>query len=157
MQMIGSKIQSNSARLDQINNGSQTLLYVTAKSDPGTTRLSWRTPLEVVPERYRFEGKVKAVGFQQTMVGDSAGLRITRVFLGLGRYRCEDVVPRCVAAVKASQRSENISSQWQTVSVDFEVQPPAGIELQQIEFICELRTADGEPWFDAGFLRLRKL
>jgi len=101
---------------------------------PATTA-SWRAKVLLPRGRYRFEGRgmvaaVKPLPFGQHQ---GAGLRVS------GRTR--------------SAGGLTGDSDWQPLSVEFQVQAPT----EAVELICELRASAGQFWVDLGSLRLAQI
>ena len=92
--------------------------------------------------------------------GSAADLRVTRVFLGLGRYRFEDQFrdPKARQAVSFLNPSDNNSdsASWRNIGFDFDVGAAPAPESVEIDLVCELRAAKGEVWFDLDSPQLRK-
>jgi hypothetical protein len=96
------------------------------------TTASWRTKALVPRGRYRFEAQGRVAAVKPLPFGrlQGAGLRL---------------------AGKDRQSARLIgSSQWQPLILEFEV----SAELEEIEFVCELRARAGKAWFDVNSLRL---
>ena len=92
---------------------------------------SWRTRLKLVePGRYRFTGEIKVQAVGQGN-GAGAGLRISG-----GR----------------PMRWLSGSADWRPFAYEFQA---AG--NRDVEFVCELRAAEGEAWFDAETLQVVRL
>ena len=105
------------------------LLYVSAPD--GDASGSWRTRALVEHGSYRFEGKLRTKDLKPRSgdAGGGAGLRVSR----------GTATPELSGTVE-----------WRTFSYPFQVQEDA----VEVEFICELRAAKGEAWFDRGSLRV---
>lgn len=131
-------------------------LYIGAWS--GNPTGSWRTKFLLEPGTYRFEAKVrtKDVKPRAGEAGAGAGLRVSggaMAFLqarsrspnenGAGPHAAGDAVPQGLAG----------SIEWRNLTLPFQV-PEWGSE---VEFICELRAAVGEVWFDLSSLRIVRL
>ena len=96
--------------------------------------------------------------------GSSVGSWRTKIFLEAGLYRLEGKVktrgvvsdpgdPRFGVGLRTSNRrlTQKLSgdNDWTAVTYEFDLP-----ERADVEFVCELRAAKGEAWFDAGSLRL---
>jgi spore coat protein CotH len=100
-----------------------------------STASSWRTQVLLEPGRYRFEGRVRVVGFKPLPFGKHQGASL-RV---LGRPVMSEFVTD--------------GASWRSAAVEFEV----GSDRETSELVCEFRASGGEVWFDLGSLHLVKL
>jgi spore coat protein H len=94
----------------------------------GQAQASWRTAIRLDPGKYRFDARVKTVGVRD---GDGVGLRISGKDPG-GEWLAGD-------------------SDWKTIHYDFEVSDDGEVVL-----VAELRARQGEAWFAADSMRIRK-
>jgi hypothetical protein len=105
-------------------------LWLHVGAAQGSSVGSWRTKLFLEPGRYRFVGKIKTRG----VVSDPGD-------------------PRFGAGFRISNQrfTQKLSgdNDWTNAAFEFDLPEPT-----DVEFICELRAAKGEAWFDAGSLRL---
>lgn len=96
---------------------------------------SWRSPVRLMPGRYRFAGRVQTRGVEP---------------LGFGRHQG--------AALRVSELPiDNLpslqgDSAWTELQVDFTVTETS----RTVDLICELRAQRGEAWFDVESLTLRR-
>jgi spore coat protein H len=121
---------ADGGKLDRIpSSDGQAALHISAEAD---TSASWRTKVQIRRGHYRFEGQARITGVKPLPYGvhQGAGLRVA------GQVR----------------QSDNFTgdSSWRDLRAEFEV---AG-EVQELEFICELRARAGEAWFRTDSLRV---
>ena len=104
------------------------------KAAEGSSIGSWQTVVWLEKGKYRLEGKARTRGLTPDP-GDS----------------------RAGAAFRArNTRSEKRligDSDWQTLNLEFQVQEPLG----EMQLACEFRGTDGEAWFQADSIRLRRV
>jgi hypothetical protein len=120
-------------RMDRLShNGTASALHIVTGSDASA---SWVARALMSRGRYRFEGQTRVAGVEPLPYGihHGAGLRIG------GRPRQGD--------------SLTGDSAWQLLSTEFEVEDAT----KEVEFICELRAAAGEAWFELNSLRVVQL
>jgi hypothetical protein len=123
----GTVLPAASSRLMQ---GDRQILRVTGRG-PGSTG-AWRSTVLLGTGRYEFTGLARTEGVTaQPGVTNGVILRMS------GERSVEGIT---------------ISDEWKTLRYEFEVQ---GVE--DVEFICEFRGAQGMGWFDVNSLRLRRL
>jgi spore coat protein H len=107
-------------------------LYIAARN--GNSIGSWRTRLMLDPGRYRFEGRIRTKDVKpgSADAGSGAGLRIS------GGAALQEV---------------SSSTEWRNFAYPFKVSEDGA----EVEFVCELRAASGEAWFDAASLQVVRL
>lgn len=89
---------------------------------------SWRTRLRLPPGRYVFEGRGKVRGVRG---GEGLGLRLSR-----------------------TKRTQQLVGDTDWKDLRFEFECP---EEREVELVAELRSDEGEGWFEAGSLQVRRL
>lgn len=99
------------------------------------TSASWRVAADLGPGRYRFEGEVMVAGVKPLPFGKRQGASLR------------------LAGRPASSAGLVGDRPWQMLRADFEV----GAAGEKIEFVCELRAAGGEAWFDQASLTVCRL
>jgi len=96
----------------------------------GETAAAWKTRAVLTQGHYRFEGRCRVAGVKPLPYGvhQGAGLRLG------GHVR----------------QTGNLTgdSTWKLLAADFQVEHDG----EEVEFICELRAASGEAWFEVGSL-----
>ena len=109
----------------------QDVLYLGAR---GNSIGSWRTQLTLQEGVYRFEGKVRTKNVKPSSGEPTggAGLRVAHSPVTVEFSGTQD---------------------WQVFKYPFRVQDPD----RAVVFICELRAAGGEAWFDTASLRVVRL
>ena len=120
-------------RMDQVRlTDGMLTLHISTES---ATAASWRTRAILGRGHYRFEGRGKVAGVKPLPQGlhQGAELRVA------GR----------------TQPVENLTgdSSWKMLDAEFNVEK----EVEDVEFICELRAAAGEAWFDLSSLNVVRL
>ena len=90
---------------------------------------SWRSLVYLPPGSYRYEGtlKVAAPGAIIAMLRTSGPAGAT-IF--------------------------STATDWRPLTYDFEVKDTTG---NDVEFVCDFRSTEGEAWFDSSSLRVRRL
>lgn len=116
--------QPGGPRLEKIDAQGKTWLHITAAKTGGTG--AWRTSALLEAGRYRFEGRVRTNGPENS---GTVGLRTSR---GSTRWQITG------------------GSEWREISSKLTVEEP----IEELEFICELRAPQGEAWFDEESFRL---
>jgi hypothetical protein len=85
------------------------------------------------------------------------------VYLPRGSYRYEgtlkiaakgDVLAMLRTSGPANATTFATATDWRPLTYDFEVKDATG---NDVEFVCDFRGAEGEAWFDATSLRVRRL
>ena len=133
--LVGQRWQAQNngggAKLEQVEESGRPRLRITHEGG-GECNASFRTTVTLSRGRYTFEGPCRTAGVKAPDGQNSgAGLRIS------GGRRDVRVVG---------------DADWQSVSYEFEV----GESTRDVVLVCELRATDGEAWFDAGELKLRR-
>lgn len=100
----------------------------------GDASASWRTTAWLEPGKYQFRGKARVQDVAPLSFGahHGAGLRV-----GGQSRQTPDLVG---------------TSDWRSLTADFQVEGAP----REVEFICELRGAGGQVWFDSGSLEVLK-
>lgn len=90
---------------------------------------SWRSLVYLPRGSYRYEGTLKIAAQGSTL----AMLRTSG---------------------PAGATTFSTATDWRPLTYDFEVKDVTG---NDVEFVCDFKSADGDAWFDAGSLRVRRL
>ena len=128
-----SRVRSGEPTLTQTKDAQgHSILVIRAGNRPGSG--SWRTRAILEQGQYRLEGQVRVrnVPLDPTPARSGAGLRISK----------GNLLTRLAG-----------TTDWTESNYDFDVED----ETIEIEFVCELRTTQGEAWFDETSLRLVRL
>ena len=59
-----------------------------------------------------------------------------------------------VIAAKIERNEPVTATDWRPLTYDFEVKDATG---NDVEFVCDFKGTEGEAWFDASSLRVRRL
>jgi hypothetical protein len=127
-----SQVDQGVLDLQQGSMGERQVLLIRCGRGGGVA--SWRTTVLLEPGTYRLQGRAKSTGLvpRRDVTGAGGGLRIS------GEQRQNQVVG---------------NSTWTQLAHEFTVDSP----LREVVLVCELRATQGEIWFDANSLQLRRL
>jgi spore coat protein CotH len=121
------RAQEGKPEFEQTTDGSrQNVLHISVPH--GKAAGSWRTRALLEPGRYRFEGDIRVRVVDSG--DDAAGARLR------------------ISGARPVRRL-SASTDWRQFAFEFQVDGN-----RQIEFVCELRAAEGEAWFDAESLQV---
>lgn len=135
MRLTGWRPRMGSGAADfrqQISPERSTLLNVSASN--GYSVGSWRTRLLLEEGKYQFSGRIRTSGVKPIAGEANTGAEL-RISSG--------PIPPGLAG----------TSDWRDFTYQFSVRENA----LEVEFVCELRAAAGEAWFDAETLRIVRL
>lgn len=104
------------------------------KAVNGSSIASWQTNVWLEKGNYRLEGKVRTHGVVPD-AGDTRG--------GVG-FRARNT---------RSEKRLTGDSEWQSLTLEFQVQEPLG----ETQLACEFRGTEGEAWFQTDSIRLKRI
>jgi spore coat protein H len=127
----------SSGKLDQVELDGRPMFHIAA----GTTErcsASWRSATLLKPGRYVFEARLRTTGIvpltENPSRGLGAGIRISRARVTRSNGFVGD-------------------NDWVKVEYEISIEDETGEPI----FVCELRAAQGEVWFDPSSLHVRKV
>jgi hypothetical protein len=127
----------SSATLEQVDLDGRRALHIVAGPE-GKCSASWRSATLLQSGSYVFEARLRTAGIvpltENPSRGLGAGIRISKA---------------------GPVRTNGFTGDTNWVRVEYEVAVDA--EKGEQTFVCELRAAEGEVWFDLASLRLRRL